>query len=427
MEQPGAPVGSPPPAFHVMLKPRGPLCNLDCSYCFYLKKEELFPEGTRFRMSDEVLEEFTRQYLAAQQVPEATFAWQGGEPTLMGLDFFRRALELQKQHRRPGMKVTNSLQTNGVLLNDEWCAFLKEHDFLVGLSLDGPRELHDAYRVDKGGQPTFDRVERALRLLQSHGVEHNILCVVSRANAQHPLPVYRYFRSAGVRFIQFIPAVERLESGGVTEWSVTGEQWGGFLCAVFDEWVRRDVGRVFVQHFDVALAAYYGLPSAVCIHAEECGNCLALEHDGSLFACDHYVTQDHYLGDIGETHLREMVDSPFQRRFGKDKRETLPRYCRECPVLFACNGGCPKDRFIETPDGEPGLNYLCEGYRRFFTHVGPKMRVMADLIRRGRPAADILGLPEEPETSRAAGPKVGRNAPCHCGSGRKYKHCCLRS
>ncbi|MCS7310389.1 MAG: anaerobic sulfatase maturase [Armatimonadetes bacterium] len=378
-----------PAAFHVMLKPTGAACNLDCQYCFYLRKEALYP-GVSSRMSEEVLEAFTREYLQAQCVPEVHFTWQGGEPTLLGLDFFRRAVQLQRQYARPDVTVYNALQTNGVLLDDEWCRFLKENCFLVGLSLDGPKDLHDAYRVDKRGRATFDKVYRALKLLQKHKVEYNVLCVVNRLNSQHPLRVYRFFRREGVRFIQFIPAVEPTPEGGVTEWTVPSQAWGEFLCAVFDEWVRRDVGRVFVQHFDVALEAWLGMEPSLCVHARTCGGCLAMERNGDLFSCDHYVSPHYFLGNIREMPLAQMVASPFQRQFGRDKWERLPRYCRECEVLFVCHGGCPKDRFAHTPDGEEGLNYLCEGYKRFFTHIAPYMREMARLIRAGQPASRIM-------------------------------------
>lgn len=401
LEGEGNPPAQIPPAFHVMLKPRGPLCNLDCSYCFYLRKTELYQKGTRFAMSEEVLDAFIRQYIEAQQVPEVHFGWQGGEPTLMGVEFFRKAVALQQKYRKPGMRIVNSFQTNGVLLNDEWCRFFKEHDFLVGLSMDGPRNLHDAYRVDGGGKPTFDKVYRALKLLQRHGVSYNILCVVNRINADHPLRVYRFFKSEGVEFIQFIPAVEQTqEQGGTTEWTVRPEQWGRFLCAVFDEWVQQDVGRIFVQQFEVALEAWLGFEPSLCVHASTCGNCLAMEHNGDLFSCDHFVRPDYYLGNIMETPMAQMVASPFQRRFGLDKRDSLPRYCRECPVLFACNGGCPKDRFATTPDGEQGLNYLCAGYRQFFTHIAPFMQVMAQLLRSGKPAWLIMEMLRPPLTSR---------------------------
>ncbi|MCS6861749.1 MAG: anaerobic sulfatase maturase [Abditibacteriales bacterium] len=415
-----APPPAMPSAFHLMIKPHGAICNLDCTYCFYLRKEHLYDEGASFRMSDAVLESFTRQYIEAQRVPEVTFGWQGGEPTLMGLDFFRKAVAVQEKCRPAGMKIANTLQTNGVLLDDAWCRFLKEHGFLVGLSLDGPRELHDAYRVDKGGKPTFDKVYRALKLLQKHGVEFNVLCVVNRINADHPLRVYRFFKGEGVQFIQFIPAVERTPDGGVTDWTVRAEQWGTFLCGVFDEWVRRDVGRVFVQSFDVALQAWVGMEPSLCVHAQTCGNCLAIEHNGDLFSCDHYVDADYFLGNVMEIPMTDLVASPFQRKFGRDKRDTLPRYCRECPVLFACNGGCPKDRFISTPDGEPGLHYLCAGYKQFFTHIAPFMRLMAELLNSGHPPAAIMDVLRQKE-ARAG---ITRNAPCPCGSGRKYKVCC---
>ncbi len=288
--------------------------------------------------------------------------------------------------------------------------------------MDGPRELHDAYRVDKGGKPTFDKVYRALKLLQKHGVEFNILCVVNRINADHPLEVYRFFKSEGVQFIQFIPAVERTPDGGVTDWTVRPHQWGDFLCTIFDEWVRNDVGKIFVQQFEVALEAWLGLEPSLCVHAKTCGNCLAMEHNGDLFSCDHFVYPEFYLGNITETPLAQLVASPFQRKFGLDKWDKLPRYCRKCPVLFACNGGCPKDRFIKTPDGEDGLNYLCAGYKQFFTHIDPYMRLMANLIRQGQPAwliVDILRQKEQPKR------KIGPNEPCPCGSGKKFKKCCM--
>lgn len=400
---PGAPSRGLPPGFHVMLKPSGATCNLDCGYCYYRDKEALYGDGARFVMSDEVLESFTRQYIAAQRGPEVTFAWQGGEPTLRGLEFFRKAVALQLKHARPGMTISNALQTNGVPLDDEWCRFLKEHGVLVGLSLDGPCELHDAWRVDKRGKPTFDRVLRALHLLQRHGVEFNVLCVVSRANGDRPSEVYRFLKAEGVEFIQLIPAVEGTPGDGTTPWTVGAEQWGEFLCGVFDEWVRRDVGRVYVQYFDVALEAWAGITPSLCVHAPTCGNCLALEHNGDLFACDHYVTPEHFLGNVRETPLIDLVAAPFQRAFGRDKRDRLPRQCRECPVRFVCNGGCPKDRFIRTLDGEPGLNYLCAGYKRFFTHIAPAMRAMAELVRHGgAPAAimEILRREEEGSSGR---------------------------
>jgi uncharacterized protein len=419
-----------PPAFHVMLKPRGPVCNLGCSYCYYLSKEQLYPDG-HFRMTDEVLETFTRQYIEAQRVPEVTFGWQGGEPTLVGLDFFRLAVKLQQKVRRPGMVVRNALQTNGTLLNDEWCRFFREHGFLVGLSLDGPRELHDVYRVDKRGQPTFYRVMAGLALLKKHGVEFNVLTTVHAANAGHPLDVYRFLRDeVGARFIQFIPIVQRDNETGfqegerVTERSVTGRQYGDFLIAVFDEWVRRDVGRVFVQIFDVALATWVGQRPGLCVFEETCGTALVLEHNGDLYACDHFVEPRCRLGNVLETPLVELVGSEQQRRFGVAKRDALPRACRECAVRFVCHGGCPKNRMLRTPDGEPGLNYLCEGYKAFFAHVDRPMRMMRAELRAGRPPANVmLALAQEEAELQRRFAHARRNDPCPCGSGLKFKHC----
>lgn len=404
-----------------MLKPTGPLCNLECRYCFYLKKEHLYSQGTSFFMSDIVLEAFTRQYIESQPGREVVFSWQGGEPTLIGLPFFKRALEFQKRYKKPGRIIKNTLQTNGWFLDDEWCLFLKENGFLVGLSLDGPRHLHDAYRVDKGGRPTFDRVYRGLKLLQKHGVMFNILCVVHRVNAEEPLGVYRFFKNEGVQFIQFIPAVEKTADGRVTEWTVRPHQWGKFLCRVFDEWIRSDVGSLFIQNFDVALEAWLGLDPSLCVHARTCGNCLAMEHNGDVFSCDHFVSWDYYLGNILRTDLAELVSSPFQRQFGQNKRDLLPAYCRNCPVLFACNGGCPKDRFAKTPEGEPGLNYLCAGYKQFFLHARPYLKRMAELILAGQPPSLIRDLLRAEAAARRR-PKG--NDPCPCGSGIKFKKCC---
>ena len=420
----------PPPAFHVMVKPRGAICNLGCKYCYFLSKEKLYPES-RFRMTGELLEEFTRQYIEAQQVPEITFGWQGGEPTLMGLDFFKLAVELQQKYRRPGMKIRNSLQTNGTTLNDEWGQFFRQHDFLVGLSIDGSRRLHDAYRVDKRGRPTFDRVMAGLELLKKHGVEFNILTTVHAANAGHPVEVYRFLRDeVGGQFIQFIPIVERDNDTGfqegekVTERSVSGKQYGDFLIAIFDEWVRRDVGRVFVQIFDVALGAWLGGSNGLCVFEETCGTGMALEHNGDLYACDHFVEPRHRLGNIQETPLLDLAGSEQQQRFGSAKRDSLPRYCRDCKVRFVCNGGCPKNRILPTPDGEPGLNCLCEGYRAFFTHIDRPMQFMAAELRANRPPANIMPYLAAEETRlQALFAHTHRNDPCPCGSGLKFKHC----
>ncbi len=424
------PRNTAPPAFHLMTKPRGAICNLDCAYCYFLSKEMLYP-GSRFRMADELLEEYTRQYIAAQRVPEVTFAWQGGEPTLMGLPFFERALALQQQYRKPGMRIQNALQTNATLLTDDWCRFFKQHGFLIGVSLDGPRHLHDIYRVDKGGHPTFDKVMAGINLLKKHGVEFNILTTLHAGNAEHPLEVYRFMRDeVGTQFLQFIPIVERDNDTGFQEGeqvrprSVTGEQYGQFLIAVFDEWVRRDVGRMFVQIFDVALAAWLGQRPGLCVFEETCGAALALEHNGDVYSCDHYVEPAHKLGNLLDKPLIELVASDQQLQFGLDKRDSLPQMCRACEVRFVCNGGCPKDRVLHTPDGEPGLNWLCDGFKAFFTHIDRPMRFMADELHAGRAPANIMGvLAQEDAAERRRFAQAGRNDPCPCGSGRKFKKC----
>jgi uncharacterized protein len=416
-----------------MAKPAGAACNLYCAYCFFLAKEALYP-GSRFRMDDALLERYLRQYIEAQREDAVTIAWQGGEPTLMGLDFFRRSVAIARRYARPGMTIEHTIQTNGTLLDDTWCSFFREQGFLVGLSIDGPRPLHDAYRVDKGGAPTFDKVMRAARLLQKHGVEFNILTTVHAANADHPLEVYRFFRDElGVQWVQFIPIVERINADGcslrqegsaVTDRSVTPAQWGQFLIAIFDEWVRHDVGRMYINIFEAALASWLGLSPALCIFGETCGDALVLEHNGDVYSCDHFVEPDHLLGNIQETDLVDLVNCEHQQRFGAAKRDNLTQQCRACPVRFACQGECPKNRFLTTADGEPHLNYLCEGYKGFFTHIDRPMRAMAQLFRAGRPVAEIMAILAEDELRlRAAVARVGRNALCPCGSGKKVKHC----
>ena len=408
-------------AFHLLTKPIGPICNLDCKYCFYLEKQKLYPDETQWRMSGAVLEEYIRQYIQSQPGPEIHFAWQGGEPTLLGVEFFQQAVALQKKYAA-GKTISNALQTNGTLLDDAWCEFLKQNNFLVGLSIDGPRALHDKYRVDKGQKPTFDAVMRGLELLKEHRVEFNTLTVVNRANSQQPLEVYRFLKAIGSEFIQFIPLVERSaatpakEAGfdfaappdfaapenawsPVTEWSVAAVQYGNFLCAIFDEWVRRDVGATFVQLFDVALGNWMGLGSALCVFAEKCGTALAIEHNGDLYSCDHYVYPRYKLGNVMNQSLGAMVNSPAQMKFGSDKSDLLPKFCRECEVRFACNGECPKHRFNSTPDGEAGLNYLCSAYKKFFNHIDPQMRTMAQLLRAGFAASDIMQMPATGEDS----------------------------
>ena len=392
-----------PRPFHVLAKPTGARCNCACDYCFYLEKEGLYP-GSDFRMSDEVMESYVRQALeagAAAGLAEVEIAWQGGEPTLMGIDFFKRAVEAERRHARPGQRVANSLQTNGLLIDGEWCRFLRGNGFLVGLSLDGPRELHDAYRRDKAGRSVFDRTVRAARLMREHGVEFNVLCTVNAANARRPLDVYRFFRDEiGARYVQLIPIVEAAGSeggdAGVGGRSVRPADYGSFLVAIFDEWVRRDVGSMFVTFFDSVLAAYVYGESTLCVLRRECGDALALEHNGDLYACDHFVGPRHRLGNILETPLADLAASEKQRAFGRAKSEALPGACRDCAYLFACHGECPKNRVLRAPDGGPGLNYLCEGLKAFFAHTERPMRQMAGLVGRGRPAAEVMGVPGVP-------------------------------
>jgi uncharacterized protein len=416
---PGMTAPTAPRAFHVMSKPTGAICNLDCEYCFFLSKESLYP-GSGFRMEPHVHEAYIGQLLAAHRgADEVVVAFQGGEPTLMGLDFFRRTIELEQRLAAPGQRVLNTVQTNATLLDDEWCAFFREHDFLVGVSIDGPRAMHDAYRVDKGGKPTFDRVVRGLDALRRHGVDWNALTTVNPANGDHGLEVYRFLRDElGATFVQLIPIVER-EDGLVTHRTVGAAQYGRFLVDVFEEWARHDVGDVFVSMFDTALAHWLGMDQVgLCVHARTCGDAVALEHNGDLYSCDHYVEPDHLLGNITEGRtMLELVESPRQRAFGQAKLDGLPQYCRSCDVRFACNGGCPKDRFLTTPDGEPGLHYLCAGYQEFFHHVDAPMRVMADLLRRGRDASGLSDWYAARDARRTP------DEPCSCGGGAAFGRC----
>jgi uncharacterized protein len=424
---PQSPSPDAPPAFHLLSKPTGAACNLDCAYCFFLDKEVLYP-GSKFRMSDSILEQYIRQLIESHKTDTVNIAWQGGEPTLMGINFYRRAMTLAEKYRRPGMKFLHTLQTNGTLLDDEWAAFFKEFNFLIGISIDGPRELHDVYRLDKGGRPTFDRVMRGLRLLEKHGIEYNVLTTVNRVNADYALEVYRFLRDdARTTWMQFIPVVERINSNGLTlyqegksvsERSVLPDQFGRFLSGIFDEWVRHDVGRIFVQTFEATLGNWLALKtSGMCVFDGICGTGLAIEHNGDLYSCDHFVEPNYLLGNILEAHMIELVASPRQSKFGQDKRDTLPHYCSECDVRFACHGECPKNRFINTQDGEPGLNYLCAGYKDFFHHVNFPMKIMAGLIRRGREVKEVMDILDR------AFARVNRLDPCPCGSGRKFKSC----
>ena len=429
--------------FHILAKPIGPICNLACTYCFYLEKEALFPRKpgiSQWTMSETVLEQFVRQYIASQPREVVHFAWQGGEPTLLGVDFFRKVVALQQKHAR-GKRIENGLQTNGVLLDEGWCGFLAENRFLVGLSIDGPRDLHDRYRLDKGGAPTFDRVLRSMDLLKQHGIDFNTLTVVQRRNSLYPLEVYRFLKEAGSSFMQFIPIVERIAEepppdglalispdsraeARVTDFSVDPLQYGKFLCAIFDEWVRHDVGKVFVQLFDVALSAWVGMEPLLCVFQRTCGLAAVIEHNGDLYSCDHFVYPENRLGNLAELSLESAMESPQQIRFGNAKLEHLPRCCHECPVRFACNGECPKHRFVSAPDGGERMNYLCPAYKLLFTHIDPYMQFMAAELRQERAPANVMAWIRNRDLQAAGKKEPGRNDPCPCGSGLKYKRCC---
>lgn len=394
-------------ALHVMAKPHGPICNLDCKYCYYLEKENLYAaSGRDFQMTSDVLENFIRQYIDANTSSTVSFTWQGGEPTLLGVSYFERVIELQQKHAC-GKKIENALQTNGTLLDDAWCDFLIRNRFLVGLSIDGPEELHDAYRVDKGGQPTWARVMRGLETLKKHGVEFNTLTVVNRKNSCRPNEVYRFLKEIGSKYLQFIPIVEQVatvpDANGlvllkpfsrqetkVSEWSVEPLQFGRFLQQIFDLWVIQDVGHIFVQIFDVALESWSGLQQQLCVFSPTCGSALAIEHNGDLYSCDHFVYPDNRLGNIMEQPLASLAGSSRQLQFGNAKSAGLPSDCRECDVRFACNGECPKHRFLQTASGEPGLNYLCAGYKHFFHHIDPYMQFMAGELKQNRAPARVM-------------------------------------
>ena len=402
--------------YHLLAKPTGAICNLGCTYCFFLSKEHLYDENESPLMDDATLESYIRQLFETSS-GQVEVAWQGGEPMLRGLDFFRRSIELAKKYQKPNQTVLHTIQTNGTLINNEWAQFLKQNNYLVGISIDGPRELHDIYRVDKKGQGSFDEVIEGWKILQKYNVDTNILCTIHAANADHPLDVYRFFRDElGAQYIQLIPIVERatpnllsLANAGwggikgkdrplykqkgnlVTQRSVEAKKFGAFLNTIFDEWVQHDVGNIYVTTFDVALGSWLGQHNA-CIVSPTCGSAITMEHNGDVYSCDHFVEPDYLLGNLKETPLATLITSEKQRRFGNDKYDTLPQHCLECPVLFACYGECPRNRFITSPKGEEGLNYLCEGYKAFFTHIDGPMKTMANLLRSGRYADEIMTM-----------------------------------
>ncbi len=400
MELTFAPFSRP---LYVMSKPAGPTCNLACDYCYYLEKSNLYKENPEQVMSDELLERFIVEYINSQTMPQVMFTWHGGEALMRPLSFYKKVVGLQKRYGG-GRRIDNCIQTNGTLLNDEWCRFFKENNWLVGISIDGPQRFHDEYRKNRRGQPSFAKVMRGIELLNKHGVEWNAMAVVNRLNADHPVEFYDFFKSIGCRYIQFAPIVERLhnhedgrhlaspvqEDERLADFSVTPEQWGNFLCRLFDEWIRNDVGRYFIQIFDATLANWVGAEPGVCSMAKTCGHAGVMEFNGDVYSCDHYVFPEYKLGNIWQNTLVEMMYSDRQQDFGLMKRNSLPSQCMECPYLFACNGECPKNRFVKTLSGEPGLNYLCDGYFRFFEHAAPYMDYMRNELLAKRAPANVM-------------------------------------
>lgn len=390
---------------YVMLKPAGAMCNLACEYCYYLEKSHMYNEGPKTLMSDSLLEHFVKQYIESQTTPNVLFLWHGGETMMRPLSFYQKALQLQKKYAR-GRMIDNAFQTNGTMLTDEWCRFFKENNWLVGVSIDGPKEVHNAYRQNRLGQPSFDQVMRGINLLNKHGVMWNAMAVVNDLNVKHPQEFYRFFKSIGCRYIQFTPIVERLaehEDGrhlatpdqkdcSLAHFSVTPEDWGDFLCTIFDEWVRNDVGQYFIQIFDATLANWVGVDPGLCTMARSCGHAGVMEYNGDVYSCDHFVFPEYKLGNIRQNTLLEMMYSERQLEFGRKKQGSLPGQCRKCDYLFACNGGCPKDRFAQTVDGEPNLNYLCKGYHQYFKHVAPYMDYMKNELMSQRPPANVMKL-----------------------------------
>ena len=390
---------------YVMLKPAGAMCNLACEYCYYLEKSHMYNEGPKTLMSDSLLEHFVKQYIESQTTPNVLFLWHGGETMMRPLSFYQKALQLQKKYAR-GRMIDNAFQTNGTMLTDEWCRFFKENNWLVGVSIDGPKEVHNAYRQNRLGHPSFDQVMRGINLLNKHGVMWNAMAVVNDLNVKHPQEFYRFFKSIGCRYIQFTPIVERLaehEDGRylatpdqkdcrLAQFSITPEDWGNFLCTIFDEWVRNDVGQYFIQIFDATLANWVGVDPGLCTMARSCGHAGVMEFNGDVYSCDHFVFPEYKLGNIRQNTLLEMMYSERQLEFGRMKQGSLPGQCRKCDYLFACNGGCPKDRFAQTVDGEPNLNYLCKGYHQYFKHIAPYMDYMKNELMSQRPPANVMKL-----------------------------------
>ncbi|MCX5877777.1 MAG: anaerobic sulfatase maturase [Deltaproteobacteria bacterium] len=410
--------------YQIFAKPIGSICNLSCDYCYYLKKQSLYPDENSFRMPDDILEEYILQHIETSPDPVIPFSWHGGEPALLGLDYFHKIVELQRKHQPSHRQIINGIQTNGTLIDEGWCRFLAAEGFAVGISLDGPQEMHDSHRLTKGGKPTHCQAMRGYELLREHRIACDILCVVHAHNVHHPAEVYRFFKQIKATYIGFLPLVESRPDidGDVSSRTVPSEAFGAFLCTIFDEWMSQDIGKTKIQIFEEAARTALGQEHTLCIFKKSCGDVPVIEHNGDFFACDHFVDKEHHLGNIRETRLVDLIESPTQRAFGQIKWDTLPRYCLECEVLPLCNGGCPKDRILRTLNGEAGLNYLCAGYKRFFTHCRPFLAELSVL----RNQETIQGqMPPRPAPRPQAHLRIGRNDPCPCGSGKKYKKCCM--
>jgi uncharacterized protein len=409
--------------FQVFVKPIGSLCNLGCSYCYYLSKEQLFPKNESFRMPEDILEEYIVQHIKASGGPVISFSWHGGEPTVLGLDYFRKIVALQREHQPGDSRIVNGIQTNGTLLNKEWCDFFAHEGFVVGLSLDGPEKMHNQYRRTKNGQPSFHQTIDGYKLLNHYNIPCEILCVVHGDNVPYPIPIYRFFKQLGVKYITFLPLVEpQIDSPTqVSERSVPAKAWGNFLCEIFDEWKNQDIGQIKVQIFEEAVRPAFGQKHTLCIFRETCGDVPVIEHNGDFYSCDHYVDPEHRVGNICETPFIDLLESPVQRAFGQNKLDNLPQYCQACEVKAMCNGECPKNRILFTPDGEPGLNYLCDGYKQFFNHCLPFIKQVSALWQQ---QSTKTQTPQKTVPASFNISKIPRNAPCPCGSGKKFKQCC---